>query len=156
MFTLLPGPNNSSAEILFHNKITGLHSPLHPPPSDPSAMLRVLGETVEDDLFLLVRDPEADGGEHRSVAVVCCHPAGFDPSAKLGKRLVEIHGPVPGYEKIGRGMERLFARLEVGRGVKRVNVSRGIWVISPLFLESSLLLFPCRPLFSRFTVWVLD
>ena len=96
-------------------------------------MLRVLGETVEDDLFLLVQDPEEQGGEHRSVAVVCCHPSGFDPSTKLGKRLVEIHGPVPSYERIGRSMERFFERLEVGRGVKRVNVS-GILASSSLSL----------------------
>ncbi len=135
MFALLrsPGPDNSNAEILFHNKVTNLQFPLHPTPSDPSVMLRVLGETVEDDLFLLLQDPEENGGEHRSVAVVCCHPSGFDPSTKLGKRLVEIHGPVPSYEKIGRSMERFFERLEVGRGVKRVNVS-GILASSSLSL----------------------
>ncbi len=121
MFALLPSASTKS-ETLFHNKITGLQFPLHPPPSNPSVMLRILGETVEDDLFLLMQDPEEKGGEHRSVAVVCCHPAGFDPSEKLGKRLVDIHGPVPSYEKIGRSMERFFERLEVGRGVKRVNV----------------------------------
>ena len=74
-------------------------------------------------MFLLLQDGETEGGEHRAVAFVCCHPAGFDPSSKLGKRLAEIHGPVPAYEKIGASMERYFGRLEVGRGVKRVNVS---------------------------------
>jgi hypothetical protein len=98
-------------------------------------MLEILGETVEDDLFLLLPDGEGggdgdgdgdgdgNGGAHRLVAFVCCHPSGFDPSEKLGKRLVEIHGPVPAYEKIETSMERYFKKLEVGRCVKRVNVS---------------------------------
>ncbi|KAL1838805.1 hypothetical protein VTJ49DRAFT_2198 [Mycothermus thermophilus] len=123
--------------VFFHNKITHRQSPLNPPPSDPLEMLRILGETVEDDLFLVLRDgsdsdPAAcdgggDGGsrgqqqQHRAVAFVCCHPAGFDPSEKLGKRLVDIHAPVPGYEKIQASMERFFGRLEVGRPVRRVN-----------------------------------
>ncbi|KAL2129106.1 hypothetical protein VTI74DRAFT_8223 [Chaetomium olivicolor] len=120
MFELLPNPQTNT--VLFHNKATGLTSPLSPPPSDPLEMLRILGETVEDDMFLLLRDAHGER-EHRSVAFVCCHPSGFEPAAKLGKRLVEIHGPVPAYEKIGASMERYFGRLEVGRGVKRVNWS---------------------------------
>ena len=129
MFAVLPGPAPNTT--VFHNKVTNLHFPLQPPPADPETMLRVLGETVEDDLFLLLRDGE--DGEHRSVAVVCCHPAGFDPSEKLGKRLAEIHGPVPAYDKIGASMERYFARLEVGRAVKRMNVST--WRYLPLLFS---------------------
>lgn len=103
-------------------------------------MLRILGETVEDDMFLLLQDDAAQGGEHRAVAFMCCHPAGFDPSSKLGKRLAEIHGPVPAYEKIGASMERYFGRLEVGKEVKRMNVS-----ISSVWLSVSYLIapFPC-------------
>lgn len=128
--------------VVFRNKVTGLTAPISPLPEDPVEMLRVLGETVEDDLFLVLRDDDefgtaVDGShghshdqghgprprEHRAVAFVCCHPAGFNPAEKLGKRLVEIHGPVPAYEKIAASMERFFGRLEVGRPVKRVNVS---------------------------------
>lgn len=125
LFTLIPSSSSSAnpSGTLFLNKATNQTFPLHPPPSDPAAMLRILGETVEDDMFLLLQDDAAQGGEHRAVAFVCCHPAGFDPSSKLGKRLAEIHGPVPAYEKIGASMERYFGRLEVGRGVKRMNVS---------------------------------
>ncbi|KAK4038061.1 putative FAD binding protein [Parachaetomium inaequale] len=112
---------HSTSQTLFRNIVTGRTYPLSPPPPDPSEMLKILGETVEDDLFLLLQD--RDSGEHRAVAFVCCHPAGFDPSEKLGKRLAEIHGPVPAYEKIGASMERYFARLEVGRSVKRTNWS---------------------------------
>jgi hypothetical protein len=121
MFELIQDPTKTGNQTVFRNKITSLASPVHPPPSDPTEMLKILGETVEDDMFLLLQD--SDTGEHRAVAFVCCHPAGFDPSQKLGKRLVDIHGPVPAYEKIGASMERYFGRLEVGRPVKRVNVS---------------------------------
>lgn len=113
----------------FCNNVTNVRSPLEPP-EDPLAALRILGETVEDDIFLL---HETDEG-HRAVAVVCCHPAGFDPSAKLGKLLKEIHAPVPSFERIGTSMERYFSRLEVGKSVKRVNVgpSRGCRRTKPL------------------------
>ena len=108
-------------------------------------MLEILGGMVEDDLFLLLPDGDGNrdgngdgdgdgsGGAHRLVAFVCCHPSGFDPSEKLGKRLVDIHGPVPGYEKIGGSMERYFKKLEVGTCVKRVNVR----------FDLSLFRFPC-------------
>lgn len=105
------------------NHVTGCVCPTAPP-ADVELLLRTLGETVEDDIFVLVRTP---GGEHRMVAFVCCHPAGFDPAAKLGMVLAEIHGPVPSYEKIGPSMERFFAKLQVGEVVKRLNVSGLYW-----------------------------
>jgi hypothetical protein len=62
---------------------------------------------------------------------VCC-PAGFDSRTKLGKRLADIHGPVPGYaEKIEKSMDRFFEKLEVGKFVKRTNW--GITTDSDLF-----------------------
>lgn len=103
-------------------------------------MLRILGETVEDDMFLLLQDDATQGGEHRAVAFMCCHPAGFDPSSKLDKRLAEIHGPVPAYEKIGASMERYFGRLEVGKEVKRMNVSLSFFC---LYVSDSIAPFPC-------------
>ena len=102
----------------FRNKITRASFPTLPP-DDPVQALRRLGETVEDDMFLL---HETEQG-HRSVAYVCCYCSGFDPSQKLDKLLSEIHKPVPSYEKIGLSMERYFKKLEVGKNVKRVNVS---------------------------------
>ncbi|PHH78809.1 hypothetical protein CDD82_2836 [Ophiocordyceps australis] len=85
--------------------------------ADSAAALRILGETVEEDMFLLLETPEG----HRSVAFVCCFPAGFDPSSKLDKLLGEIHAPVPSYGKIAASMERFFARMQVGKSVKRLN-----------------------------------
>ena len=139
MFKLLhTNPKDPYGKIFFRNKITGLISPLYPPPASPLEALKILGVTVEDDMFLLLRDPitgergeDEEGGEHRAVAFICCHPSGFDPSTKLGKKLVDVHGPVPGYEKIGASMERVFGRLGVGRGWKRVNVRTTLSLLAP-------------------------
>lgn len=102
----------------FTNHVTGKTWPTAPP-EDPATALRVLGETVEEDVFLLHETPEG----HKSFAFVCCFPSGFDPSAKVGKLLKDIHAPVPSYEKIGASMERFFAKMQVGKSVKRLNVS---------------------------------
>lgn len=57
-------------------------------------------------------------------AYSACFPSGFQPKEKIGKKLADIHGPVPGYkEKLEKSMDRFFARLEAGRLVKRVNWS---------------------------------
>lgn len=103
---------------MFRNAVTGKTFPTKAP-ADPKEALKILVETVEDDFFLLQETPEG----HRSVAYICCYCSGFDPSEKLDKLLVEIHEPVPSYHKIGPSMERFFTRVEVGKNVKRVNVS---------------------------------
>ncbi|PHH72613.1 hypothetical protein CDD80_4411 [Ophiocordyceps camponoti-rufipedis] len=100
------------------NKVTGRTHPTAM--ADAEASLRAIGETVEEDMFL-VRET---AGCHRSVAFICCFPAGFNPSTKLDKVLEDIHGPVPSYERIGPSMERFFGKLQVGKSVKRLN-----WVI---------------------------
>ncbi|ROV96574.1 hypothetical protein VMCG_07838 [Cytospora schulzeri] len=102
----------------FRNQVTEASFPTLPP-DDPIEALRTIGETVEDDVFLL---HETDKG-HRSVAYVCCYCSGFDPSEKLDKLLDEIHAPVPSYDKIGPSMERFFSRVKVGKNAKRVNWS---------------------------------
>lgn len=106
----------------FRNHITDLTVSSHAP-EDPLTALRILGETVEDDMFLLHETPRG----HLMVAFVCCFPSGFDPSSKLGKTLKDIHEPVPAYEKIGPSMERFFSRLEVGKSAKRINVRDHHW-----------------------------
>lgn len=89
------------------------------PPEDPTAALRALGETVEEDLFLLHETPDG----HLCVAFMCCFPSGFDPSQKSGNLLKDIHQPVPSYSKIGSSMERFFSKMRAGKPVKRLNVS---------------------------------
>lgn len=103
-----------------HNGVTKMDFPSEWTDTDMNGALRALAENVEEDMFLLHQTEEG----HFSDAFVCCFPSGFDPSQKLGKLLKDIHGPVPSYEKIGSSMERFFSRLEVGKNVKRMNVSR--------------------------------
>ncbi|CAK7219885.1 hypothetical protein SCUCBS95973_003972 [Sporothrix curviconia] len=99
------------------------------PPEDPIEALRSLGETVEDDLFLLQEEaicstddgPAYPENSHRLVAFLCCFPSGFDPSSKLGLLLKDIHRPVPSYEKIGPSMERFFKKVAVGQSFRRLN-----------------------------------
>ncbi|KAL3954207.1 hypothetical protein ACCO45_012163 [Purpureocillium lilacinum] len=93
----------------FTNHVTGKAWPTAPP-EDEATALRVLGETVEEDMFLLHETPEG----HKSFAFVCCFPSGFDPSAKVGKLLKDIHAPVPSYEKIGASMGALLCQ-DAGR-----------------------------------------
>lgn len=114
----------------FDNLVTGRSFPTAAPESteEAEAALRMLAETVEEDMFLLVGEPEG----HRAVAFVCCFPSGFDPSTKVGRLLREIHAPVPSYDKIGPSMERFFSRIEVGKNVKRTNVSSCLLIISVL------------------------
>lgn len=102
----------------FQNIVTGARFPLSPP-SDPEICLRTLAETVDEDIFLL---KETDT-THVCLAFLCCFPTGFDPSTKLGQDLKRIHDPVPSYDKIGPSMERFFRKLQVGKSVKRMNVS---------------------------------
>jgi hypothetical protein len=55
---------------------------------------------------------------------VTCFPAGFNTKEKFGLKLRDIHKPVPGYkEKLELSMDRTFDRLEVGKVIKRSNVS---------------------------------
>ncbi|CAK7227593.1 hypothetical protein SBRCBS47491_006623 [Sporothrix bragantina] len=100
------------------------------PPADPIEAFRTLGETVEDDLFLLKEEdicstdeggPAYPENSHRLIAFLCCFPSGFDPSSKLGLLLKDIHRPVPSYEKIGPSMERFFKKVAVGQSVRRLN-----------------------------------
>ncbi|KAG6008092.1 hypothetical protein E4U21_004973 [Claviceps maximensis] len=99
------------------NLVTGESFPLEPPLL-PTAALRALGETVEEDIFLLHDTPEG----HLCVAFMCCFPAGFDPSMLLGKLLKDIHAPVPSFDRIEASVERFLRKLEVGKSAKRWTV----------------------------------
>ncbi len=67
---------------------------------------------------------EDGGAKYVLEAYVSCCPSGFNPAEKLGKKLRDIHAPVPGYaERLEGSMDRYFATVEVGKYVKRVNWS---------------------------------
>lgn len=88
--------------------------------------LRTIAQNVDEDFFILLPQKQQDRSEDVYVlkAYAACFPSGFQPKEKIGKKLADIHGPVPGYkEKLQKSMDRFFARLEPGRYVKRVNWS---------------------------------
>lgn len=88
--------------------------------------LSTIAQNVDEDFFILLPQKQGDDSEEVYVleAYAACFPSGFQPKEKIGKKLADIHGPVPGYkEKLQKSMDRFFARLEPGRFVKRVNWS---------------------------------
>ncbi|CAK3825491.1 Hypothetical predicted protein [Lecanosticta acicola] len=96
------------------------------PTSPPSALsaLNTLGAHVDTDFLLLLPSSKAPDGSpiYHLEAFVACFPSGFSTRKKLGLPLAEIHSPVPGYRaKLEKSMDRFFARVEVGKVVKRSN-----------------------------------
>ncbi|CAD6441585.1 205a80d9-7c57-4702-bc4f-138470d155a5 [Sclerotinia trifoliorum] len=113
------------------NKATSHHIPLHP--SSPLEALHELGTNVDTEFLLLVPSPDGDG--YMLAGFIACFPSGFDTQSLLGKKIRDIHKPVPRYkEKLETSMYRSFDRLEVGKIVKRVNWS--ITTHSRLFAPS--------------------
>lgn len=125
---------------MLENRATGEFWPVSTPDTDTGTgtgtktQLSILSRLIDEDiLFLLPSSPPGAGagagpgpGEEKYSlkAYSTCFPSGFNPAQKLGLRLADIHGPVPGYEqKLEKSMDRFFAKLEVGRYVKRVNWS---------------------------------
>ncbi len=75
---------------------------------------------VQDDLALM----RNDGSGHRLVAAVLCFPSGWSLREKFGKKLADVHGPVPGFGPASRNaavIERIFSNLVPGQPVERLN-----------------------------------
>lgn len=103
------------------NVATGASIPVRPPESTLVA-LRILGETIEEDLNFLL--PSLDGDGYSLHATVACFVNGFNMGEKIDMKLRDIHTGVPSYkEKLGTSMDRFFAKLQVGVFIKRANVS---------------------------------
>ncbi len=84
--------------------------------------LAVMGRTVAEDLLIL----RADGGQEL-IAGHLCFANGWCLDDKLGKPLLDVHAPVPGYaEKLGPPTRSLLERLKPGRPVGRLN-----WSVKP-------------------------
>jgi hypothetical protein len=91
-------------------------------PGDASTLplppLAWLGGQVQEDLLVL--DGAAPGW--LLVAGVLCFAAGWCLDDKLGRPLLEVHEPVPGYaEQLGQRVDALMERLKAERPVTRVN-----------------------------------
>jgi len=118
-----PGPATTQSPYL-ENLVSQTDIPLDP--ASPMAALDTLGEHVDTDFLILLPSSHAADGSpiYHLEAFVNCFPSGFSTREKCGQPLATIHKPVPGYEsKLERSMDRFFAKLEVGRVVKRSNWS---------------------------------
>lgn len=79
---------------------------------------------VQEDLAIMSPD---SGRGFPLVAGVICFPSGWSVSDKLGKSLLQIHGPVPRFNaQLGQTSELLMKRLKPGRPVWRMN-----WGVRP-------------------------
>jgi hypothetical protein len=120
--------HTSNSEIVFENLVTGATYPTTLSQQTPTIKaLEILTQTVDEEFLMLLPElsPEkSDQPKYILQAYAACFPSGFNTREKLGLRLADIHKPVPGYkERIERSMDRFFARIEVGRFVRRVNWS---------------------------------
>ena len=85
-----------------------------------SEPLDLAGRLVQEDFCLLQRESD----RYILTAAVLCFPAHWYLSEKIGRPLIEIHAPVPGFaEQLGNPVERLFDRLDVEKPVQRLNWS---------------------------------
>ncbi|KIX03354.1 uncharacterized protein Z518_06906 [Rhinocladiella mackenziei CBS 650.93] len=123
MFKLHETDYEQGKTFMLENLVTKELFPARPTPQTPTTqLLNTLGRTVDEDILFLLPEEDSDDPKYILEAYVVVCASGFDPAAKIGKRLAAIHGPVPGYSaKLEGSMDRFFAKLEVGKYVKRVN-----------------------------------
>ena len=86
-------------------------------------MLQHIGETVEEDFYLML-PPSTSDAEYTLQAFSACFPSSFSPFAKFGMPITDIHHPVPTYAgRLKRGVNRSFERMKAGKIVERFNVN---------------------------------
>nr|WP_225937691.1 DUF3445 domain-containing protein [Myxococcus sp. RHSTA-1-4] len=84
----------------------------------PFAPLDWLGRQVQEDLLLL----DGTRAGLPLVAGQLCFPSGWHLGDKLGRSLLDVHVPVPGFgAKLGTPTLRLMEGLKAGRSVTRCN-----------------------------------
>ena len=82
--------------------------------------LDVIGRLVQEDFCLMQKHQ----GRYRLVAAVLCFPGHWSLAEKLGRPMLEIHAPVPGFaEQLGDPVHRLFEKLDAEKPVQRLNWS---------------------------------
>ncbi|MEM7043798.1 MAG: DUF3445 domain-containing protein [Pseudomonadota bacterium] len=89
----------------------------HPRRSEP---LSLIGRLVQEDFCLLQKRDD----RYILTSAVLCFPAHWLLSEKIGRPLLDIHEPVPGFaEQLGSPVERLFERFDPEKPVQRQNWS---------------------------------
>jgi hypothetical protein len=138
VFGTCPGSDDSRAEVLevlaehlashhpawfrrdgdvLHNALTGERWNLATPPCDP---LELAGRLVQEDLCLVAPGPDGPVLE----AAMLCAPSRWRLAEKLGRPLLQVHGPVPFYAaRLGAPVDRFLQRLRPGRIAMRLNWS---------------------------------
>ena len=82
--------------------------------------LDLAGRIVQEDLCIMA--PGSAG--YTLEAASLCFPSRWRLIDKIGKRMVDIHSPVPDYQnKLARPVDRFFEKLDVSKPVWRVNWS---------------------------------
>ncbi|MEQ8395117.1 DUF3445 domain-containing protein [Thalassobaculum sp.] len=82
--------------------------------------LDLAGRLVQEDLCLMA----PHDGTYRLIAASLCFPSRWRLADKLGRPMVEIHQPVPGFnDKLARPVDRFFDRIEAGQVYMRLNWS---------------------------------
>jgi dimethylamine monooxygenase subunit A len=80
--------------------------------------IELAGRLVQEDLCLM----SAGENGYRLVAGVLCFPSHWRLLDKLGRPLMGIHAPVPGFaERLGPTVDRFFASIRAERPVWRAN-----------------------------------
>ena len=86
------------------------NSPLHP--------LEQAGRLVQEDFCIL----QSDGAHYLLTAGSVCFPSNWRLADKIGRKLAEVHGPVPGYaDRLERPVDRFFANLQADTIMWRAN-----------------------------------
>jgi hypothetical protein len=99
------------------NQLTGEHWDLESPAHDP---LELAGRLVQEDFCIIRPDPAGAMLE----AGIVCFPSRWRLAEKIGRPLVDVHGPVPFYaEKLGNPVDRFMRHLKPGRIAMRMNWS---------------------------------
>ncbi|KAI9665149.1 MAG: hypothetical protein M1831_002159 [Alyxoria varia] len=120
------GRSGETTHAVFNNGILGTEVDLKT--TDPMV---VLLENVPEDFGVMLRNPE-DGGYYLRAGLICS-ALGWNVDTKIGKRLNEVHEPVPDYaEKMRFSMDRFFAKFPTSKPIQRG--SWGFEIDEPLFM----------------------
>ena len=117
MFKLHRTEYEKGPEIMVQNLVTNELLPVEPK-SKTTTLLETLGRHLDDDLLLLLPEQNVENPKYVLEAYITICPSGFNPREKLGKKLRDIHGPVPAYEERLEGSMDRFLRKDGGRKVR--------------------------------------
>lgn len=100
------------ADVLVQAGFIGL------PRTGDAAAMTAMGQAIAEDLCVLTQE----GGAYVLSAAVLCFPNRWHLADKIGRNLLAVHGPVPGYPgALAGAVDRFFERLRPMRPYVREN-----------------------------------